>query len=112
MREAIAAAEVGDEQRREDPTVTALEERVAELRCHLGGARIMNAAVALGAEPARLAGAFDTVTLCLSKGLGCPLGALLAGGEDAIAEARRLKHAFGGAMRQAGIVAAAGIYAL
>ena len=52
------------------------------------------------------------MTLCLSKGLGCPLGALLAGDEEEMAEARRLKHLFGGAMRQAGIVAAAGVYAL
>ena len=54
---------------------------------------------------------FDSVTLCLSKGLGCPLGALLAGSEVRMAKARRLKHLFGGAMRQAGVVAAAGIYA-
>ena len=51
---------------------------------------------------------FDTVTLCLSKGLGCPLGALLAGSRERMASARRMKHLFGGAMRQAGIVAAAG----
>jgi threonine aldolase len=52
------------------------------------------------------------VTLCLSKGLGCPLGALLAGSQELMAQGRRLKHLFGGAMRQAGIVAAAGVYAL
>jgi threonine aldolase len=55
---------------------------------------------------------FDTVTLCLSKGLGCPLGALLAGSTETIERAWREKHLFGGAMRQAGIVAAAGVYAL
>src|SRR5438093_4640208 len=55
---------------------------------------------------------FDTVTLCLSKGLGCPLGAVIAGSRELMVRARREKHAFGGAMRQAGIVAAAGIYAL
>ena len=82
------------------------------LRAHLDGARLMNAAVASGVEPARLAAQFDTVTLCLSKGLGCPLGALIAGSAELMAEARRLKHLFGGAMRQAGIVAAAGLYAL
>ena len=59
-----------------------------------------------------LARPFDTVTLCLSKGLGCPLGALLAGSEERMTKARRLKHLFGGALRQAGIVAAAGVYAL
>lgn len=79
---------------------------------HLDGSRLVNAAVAVDSAPAALAGAFDTVTLCLSKGLGCPLGALLAGSEAKILQARRAKHLFGGAMRQAGIVAAAGIYAL
>jgi threonine aldolase len=82
------------------------------LRAHLDGARILNAATALGVPAAELAAPFDTATLCLSKGLGCPLGALVAGSEELMAEARRLKHAFGGAMRQAGIVAAAGVYAL
>jgi threonine aldolase len=72
----------------------------------------MNAAVATGVPAARIAGLFDTVTLCLSKGLGCPLGALLAGSAEAIERAWREKHLFGGAMRQAGIVAAAGVYAL
>ena len=82
------------------------------LRLHLDGARIMNASVASGVPAAQLAGTFDTVTLCLSKGLGCPLGALVAGSGELMAKARRLKHQFGGAMRQAGIVAAAGVYAL
>jgi threonine aldolase len=82
------------------------------LAAHLDGARILNAAVALGVAPAALAGRFDTATLCLSKGLGCPLGALLAGSRDLIERAWREKHLFGGAMRQAGIVAAAGVYAL
>jgi threonine aldolase len=82
------------------------------LAAHLDGARLLNAAVATGVHPAALGGLFDTVTLCLSKGLGCPLGALLAGPRDTIERAWRDKHLFGGAMRQAGIVAAAGIYAL
>ena len=82
------------------------------LALHLDGARILNAATALGLPAAELAGPFDTVTLCLSKGLGCPLGALIAGSGQLMADARRLKHQFGGAMRQAGIVAAAGVYAL
>src|SRR5205814_9559413 len=60
---------------------------------------------------ARIAGAFDTVTICFSKGLGCPLGALIAGSHELMQAARRGKHFFGGAMRQAGIVAAAALYA-
>jgi threonine aldolase len=83
-----------------------------DLRFHLDGARLLNAAVALGVPPAEISGRFDTVTLCLSKGLGCPLGAILAGRTEVMEKARRFKHLFGGAMRQAGIVAAAGVYAL
>jgi threonine aldolase len=86
--------------------------RELELRLHLDGARVLNAAVALGVPAAEIGGHFDTVTLCLSKGLGCPLGALVAGSSQRMVKARRLKHLFGGAMRQAGIVAAAGVYAL
>ncbi len=82
------------------------------LATHLDGARLLNAAVATGVPASRIGSLFDTVTLCLSKGLGCPLGALLAGSIDAIERAWREKHLFGGAMRQAGIVAAAGVYAL
>jgi threonine aldolase len=82
------------------------------LAAHLDGARLLNAATALAIEPAVIAGRFDTVTLCLSKGLGCPLGALLAGSDELMAHAWREKHLFGGAMRQAGVVAAAGLYAL
>jgi threonine aldolase len=79
---------------------------------HLDGARLLNASVATAIPAARIAGLFDTVTLCLSKGLGCPLGALLAGPRETIERAWREKHLFGGAMRQAGVVAAAGVYAL
>jgi threonine aldolase len=82
------------------------------LAAHLDGARVANAAVALGIPAAEIAGRFDTVTLCLSKGLGCPLGAVIAGSRELMARARIEKHRFGGAMRQAGIVAAAGLYAL
>ena len=85
--------------------------RELDLRFHLDGARVMNAAVALGVPAAEIGRHFDTVTLCLSKGLGCPLGALVAGSEELMAKARRGKHLLGGAMRQAGIVAAAGVYA-
>ena len=86
--------------------------REVGLAVHLDGARLLNAAVALGCPPAEFAAQVDTVTLCLSKGLGCPLGALLASSAALIERARREKHLFGGAMRQAGIVAAAGVYAL
>jgi threonine aldolase len=86
--------------------------REHELAVHLDGARLVNAAVASGVEPARIGAAFDTVTLCFSKGLGCPLGALIAGSAELMAAARRGKHFFGGAMRQAGIVAAGCLYAL
>ena len=82
------------------------------LATHLDGARLLNAAVASKVSPAEIGGLFDTVTLCLSKGLGCPLGALLAGSAETMERAWREKHLFGGAMRQAGIVAAAGVYAL
>ena len=82
------------------------------LAAHLDGARLLNASVALAVEPSAIAARFDTVTLCLSKGLGCPLGAVLAGSHELMARAWREKHLFGGAMRQAGVVAAAGLYAL
>ena len=81
------------------------------LSVHLDGARLMNAAVASGVPAAEFGRHFDTVTLCLSKGLGCPLGALVAGSAERMKKARRFKFLFGGAMRQAGIVAAAGVYA-
>ncbi len=84
----------------------------ADVRVHMDGARLLNAAVALGVPAAAIGSRVDTVTLCLSKGLGCPLGAILAGPADLMAAAWRQKFLFGGAMRQAGIVAAAGLYAL
>jgi threonine aldolase len=82
------------------------------LMTHLDGARLLNAVVATGI-PARIyAEPFDSAWIDLSKGLGCPVGAVLAGSYAFIKDARRLKHLFGGAMRQAGIIAAAGVYAL
>jgi threonine aldolase len=86
--------------------------RELDIRVHLDGARLLNASVASRVPASELGRRFDTVTLCLSKGLGCPLGALVAGSAELMAKARRNKHLFGGAMRQAGIVAAAGVYAL
>jgi len=93
-----------------DAIVAACREH--DLAAHLDGARLVNAAVATGTDSARIGRGFDTVTLCFSKGLGCPLGALIAGSAELMGRARRGKHYFGGAMRQAGIVAAAALYAL
>ena len=86
--------------------------RELELSLHIDGARLFNAAVASGEQPSAIAGLADTVTICFSKGLGCPLGAIVSGSTERMLRARRYKHQFGGAMRQAGIVAAAGLYAL
>jgi threonine aldolase len=96
----------------DDLTEVVATARELELGVHLDGARLLNASTALDCAPAEIAAQADTVTLCLSKGLGCPLGALLASSEALVDRARREKHLFGGAMRQAGIVAAAGMYAL
>lgn len=79
---------------------------------HLDGARIFNAAVAEGVEAAAFAAHADTIQFCLSKGLGAPVGSMLAGPVDLITEARRVRKRFGGGMRQAGVLAAAGLIAL
>jgi threonine aldolase len=86
--------------------------RAGELRTHLDGARLMNAVVASGVPAATWAGDFDTAWVDFTKGLGAPVGACLAGSRELIAEAWRYKQMWGGAMRQAGIIAAAGLYAL
>jgi threonine aldolase len=82
------------------------------LKTHLDGARLWNAAVATGINEAEWAKHFDTVSVCFSKGLGAPVGSALAGPKDMILEARRHRKLFGGAMRQAGIIAAGALYAL
>ncbi len=82
------------------------------LRRHLDGARVFNAAVKLEVPVREICQYFDSVSICLSKGLGCPLGSLLVGDEDTIRQARRWRKMIGGGMRQAGVVAAAGQYAL
>src|ERR687887_230384 len=82
------------------------------LRAHLDGARLMNAVVASRVEAATFARSFDSAWLDFTKGLGAPVGACLAGSHELIAEAWRWKQMLGGAMRQAGIIAAAGLYAL
>jgi len=82
------------------------------MRVHLDGARIFNAAVALGIEARELANGFDTVMFCLSKGLGAPVGSMLCGSARLIARGRIIRKRMGGGMRQSGILAAAGLYAL
>jgi len=82
------------------------------LRVHLDGARIFNAAVALGVSAAKIAAAADTVTFCLSKGLACPVGSIFCGSEDDVDQARRWRKRLGGGMRQVGVLAAAGLIAL
>jgi threonine aldolase len=86
--------------------------RGAGLPVHLDGARVFNAAAALGVSVAKLTSGFDTVMFCLSKGLGAPVGSMLVGSKEAITEARIHRKALGGGMRQAGILAAAGLIAL
>jgi threonine aldolase len=86
--------------------------RARGLRLHVDGARIFNAAVALGVDVKELAADADSVTFCLSKGLGAPVGSMICGDRAFIAEARRARKVVGGGMRQAGILAAAGIVAL
>ncbi|GAB6904843.1 low-specificity L-threonine aldolase [Desulfosarcina cetonica] len=82
------------------------------LALHLDGARIFNAAAALGVDAAELAAPADSITFCLSKGLAAPVGSVLCGDVDFIRRARRVRKSLGGGMRQAGIIAAAGIVAL
>jgi threonine aldolase len=82
------------------------------LRLHIDGARLFNAAVALGVPARRLATEADSVSFCLSKGLAAPVGSLVCGGREFIQSARRARKVLGGGMRQAGVLAAAGIVAL
>jgi threonine aldolase len=83
-----------------------------KLILHMDGARLPNAVVMSGVSAAKMCASCDTTWLDLSKGLGCPIGGVLAGSRDFIAEAWRWKHRMGGALRQSGILAAAGLYAL
>ncbi|GAA0908360.1 GntG family PLP-dependent aldolase [Pseudonocardia zijingensis] len=86
--------------------------RGAKLKVHLDGARLWHAAVALGVPPAALTVGVDTVQVCLSKGLGAPIGSVVAGSSEFVADARRLRKMLGGGVRQGGVVAAAGLVAL
>lgn len=82
------------------------------LQVHMDGARLFNAVVASGHSPDRICEHIDSISVCFSKGLGCPMGSILIGSKDLIYRARRARKIFGGALRQAGIVAASAIYAL
>ncbi|MCL4127671.1 UNVERIFIED_CONTAM: hypothetical protein GTU68_014371 [Idotea baltica] len=82
------------------------------LSLHLDGARLWNASVALGVTPSVVAEPFDTVSVCLSKGLGAPVGSVLVGSGDLIRQGRKWRKMLGGGMRQSGILAAAGLYAI
>src|SRR5260370_326773 len=128
MRDAIARAPVGDDQFVEDENthnraggvVWPLDELVRvgaaarehEVRSYLDGARLLNAAVAGGHDPAVLAAPFDLVSLALSKGLGCPVGSVLAGTTEVVGGLVRHRRVLRGALRQAGILAAPRSYPL
>ncbi|MFD4674621.1 GntG family PLP-dependent aldolase [Lentzea sp. NPDC058450] len=101
-------------------TVTSVDDHAAlvaaarsrGLAVHLDGARLWNAAVALGVPPSALVGGVDTVQVCLSKGLGAPVGSVVAGSAAFVVEARRVRKMLGGGVRQGGVLAAAGLVAL
>jgi threonine aldolase len=82
------------------------------IKLHLDGARLFNALVETGESPADWGAQFDTISICLSKGLGCPIGSILLGTKADIKRAKKVRKVFGGGMRQAGFLAAAGIYAI
>lgn len=86
--------------------------RTEQMGYHLDGARLWNACVETGISPKEYASFFDSVSVCLSKGLGAPVGSVIAGTSEFVARARKVRKIFGGGMRQAGLLAAAGIYAL
>lgn len=79
---------------------------------HMDGARLFNAVIATGTDPARMVRDYDSISICLSKGLGAPVGSVLVGTSEFIAKAHRWRKMFGGGMRQAGVIAACGLYAL
>jgi len=114
------AIEIENTHNRAGGTINPLENIVAlgklakkyNLYYHLDGARIWNASVETGIPPSEYASHFDTVSCCLSKGLGAPIGSIIAGQKEFIQEAFRVRKAWGGGMRQTGIIAAAGLYAL
>jgi threonine aldolase len=115
---ALVAIENAHSHSGNQPVGVAATERLAAVAhergvpLHVDGARFFNAAVALGAQPATLAAPADSVTFCLSKGLSCPAGSLVVGSAAFIGRARRARKLLGGGMRQAGVLAAAGLIAL
>jgi threonine aldolase len=96
----------------EEIAAVAAVAHAARVPVHMDGARLFNAAVALKRDPRDFAGPVDSVTFCLSKGLGAPLGSVVCGSADFVGRARRVRKMVGGGMRQAGVVAAAGVLAL
>ena len=86
--------------------------REKDCKLHMDGARLFNASVASNTDPARMVRDFDSISICLSKGLGAPIGSVLVGSKEDLSQAHRWRKMFGGGMRQAGMMAAAGIYAL
>ena len=96
------------------PEIEAIKEvcQLKSLALHLDGARLFNALVETGESTVKYGNVFDSISICLSKGLGCPVGSLLLGSKDFIKQARRFRKSMGGGWRQAGYLAAAGIYAL
>ena len=96
----------------EDAVAVCQAARGLDIHTYLDGARLFNAAVAQGRTVAELSAPFDVVSIALSKGLGCPVGSVITGSKAAMTRAVRIRRMFGGAMRQAGILAAAGLYAL
>ncbi|MFT5999973.1 MAG: threonine aldolase [Neolewinella sp.] len=96
----------------DEATVLVEEARASGLACHLDGARLFNALVETGEAPKDWGSLFDTISICLSKGLGAPVGSLLLGPKELVDRARRFRKVIGGGMRQAGYLAAAGLYAL
>jgi threonine aldolase len=96
----------------EDLRAASEKARSQGLRVHLDGARIFNASVASRTDVADIAACGDTVTFCLSKGLGCPAGSVFCGSADSVEQGRRWRKRLGGAMRQAGVIAATGLIAL
>src|SRR5205807_1265165 len=86
--------------------------RARGLKIHLDGARIFNAAIAMNLTPEEFARHVDTMSFCLSKGLGCPVGSLFCGSHETIETAKRWRKMLGGGWRQAGVMAAAGLWAL
>ncbi|NOZ32654.1 MAG: low-specificity L-threonine aldolase, partial [Alphaproteobacteria bacterium] len=108
LENTVGGRAIGMDKLREVSTLA----RAQGIQVHLDGARFFNAVRALNCEPEELGGVADTVSVCLSKGLGAPAGSVLVGDTASIGQARRHRKILGGGMRQSGVLAAAGLYAL